>query len=207
MKNFLTAIFVIAICFSFYQSSAQKCKPDVSTVDKIEKKTITAWNGLLYETSSGAVIVGSTTSTMQVTLMIGLEQDSVFLTLFIKKAEGSTQNASFESAMKAAKGNEFMFGIKDGEALKFIANAVSNNTKMDNFWGELATTVVLGAYIPKNQLPSFIETLSTKTIDAFRVKLENDLIITQSVKEKNGEKMKNKAICLKNYLQEKGLLK
>jgi len=207
MKKILTTIFTIVICFSFYQISAQKCKPDISTVDKIEKKKITAWSGELYQTSSGAVIVGSTTSTMQVTLMIGIEQDSVFLTLFIKKAEGSKQNASFESALKAVKGNEFMFGIKDGEALKFTANDVSNNTKMDNFWGELATTIALGTYIPKSQLPSFIETLSTKIIDAFRVKLDNNLIITQSVKGKNGEKMKNKAICLKNYLQENGLLK
>ena len=144
---------------------------------------------------------------MQVTLLIGLEQDSVFITLYLKKAEGSKQNAEFESALKAVKGNEFLFGIKDGEALKFSANSVSNNTKMDNFWGELATTVAMGAYIPIDQVPSFIETLSTKTIDAFRIKLANDLIITQSVKEKNGEKMRNKAICFKNYLKEKGILK
>lgn len=198
----LMSIFLSSVNLDLF---AQKCKPDILTVDKISKKKFTAWTGELYETSSGAVIVGSTTSTLQVTLIIGSEQDANFIQLLVKKSESSKQSAAAEAPLKGSKGNEFMLGFKDGEPLNFSATAVQNNSKIA--MGGLVTMISYGAYIPNEQLPSTIESLTTKTIDAFRIKFDNDVVIEKSVKEKNGEKMKNKASCFESFLKENGQLK
>jgi hypothetical protein len=161
--------------------------------------------GELFETSSGAVIIGGATSTLQVTLIIGSEQDANFIQLLIKKSESSKQNAAAEAQLKGSKGNEFMQGLKDGEPLNFSATAVLNNSKIT--MGDLVTTISYGAYIPNEQLSSTIESLTTKSIDAFRIKFDNDVVIEKSVKEKNGEKMKNKASCFESFLKENGRLK
>lgn len=185
--------------------SAQKCKPDYSKLDKIEKKQIDAWSCELYETSLGASLF--TTSQVRVSFSIGRMDTANFVQLSLQKQEESVVGAVLESSLKGAKGNEFYFGMKDGDPLKFIVSEAINETKINRLLGELVTTVTLGSEIKSEDLQKIKEALTGKTIDAVRVKLENGLIINQNVKEKNGDKMQDKAVCFFNFLSEKGYMK
>lgn len=199
----LMSIFLSSGSFSLF---AQKCKPDILTVDKITKKKYTAWTSELYETGMGEVIFAGSTATLNVTLIIGTEQDAAFIQLISKKAESSKQNANYNSQLKGSKGNEFMLGLKEGEPLIFSATDVENVSKVGGL-NELVTTISYVAYITNEQLPLVMESISSKTIDAFRIKFDNDVVIEKSVKERVGENMQDKASCFKNYLKDKGLLK
>lgn len=185
--------------------SAQNCKPDYSQKDKIENKQVDAWMCELYETSLGGSMLR--TSQVSITFSIGRMENSNFIQLHLQKKEESAQNALFESTLKGAKGDEFYLAIKDSDPLKFVADQATNQTKANSFSRKLVTTVVLSSYISDNDLKAIKDVLTKKLINATRIKLENDLIIDQQVKDKNGKKAMEKATCFFNYLQEKGLMK
>jgi|SRR5947207_5981820 len=128
-------------------------------------------------------------------------------TLFYPNARHSDVNAAFESSLKGAKGNEIFFGIKGGDPLKFVVTEVSNQTKREALSGKLNTTVSLSCKINSEDLKTLKNVLTTNLIDAVRIKLENDVVIEQSVKEKNGKKFMGKAGCFFNFLQDKGYMK
>ena len=133
--------------------------------------------------------------------------NSNFVQLQLQKQEESAQNQLFESSLKGVKGDEFYFGMKDGDPLKFIATEVTNQTKMNNFSGKIVTTVSLLSEVKNEDLPVLKDALTGKIIDAIRIKLENGVIVEQSVKEKRGNKMMEKAVCFFNFQQENGSLK
>jgi hypothetical protein len=203
-SSIMFGIFILLI-FSTSQARAQKCKPDYSKKDKIEKKQIDAWSCELFETSLGASLFK--TSEIRITFSVGRMDTSNFIQLQLQKQEESVQNAIFESTLKGAKGNEFYLGMKDGDPLKFTAEEVTNQTKMNSFLGKLVTTVVLSCEVKAGDLQAMKDALTNKIVDATRIKLENGLIIEQSVKEKKGNRMMEKAICFFNFLQEKGYMK
>ena len=187
------------------KASAQKCKPDHSKLDKIEKKQVDAWTAELYESSFGSRMTNS--SAVYITFSIARIDTANFVQLQLSKAESSVRNQLFESSLKGAKGNEFFFGIKDGEPLKFVADEATNQTKAGSLSGTMITTVELASYIKSENLQAVKDALTNKVIDATRIKLENGVVIDQSVKEKKGEKMKEKAVCFFSFLQDKGYMK
>ena len=200
----LLGTFILFISLPF-NTWAQKCKPDYSKLDKIEKKQVDAWTAELYETSFGGSMLR--TSQISITFSIGRMDTANFIQLQLQKQEESAQNAAFESSLRGAKGNEFYLGIKDGDPLKFVADEVTNQTKANGFSGKLVTTVVLSSNIKNEDLKALKDALTSKSIDATRIKLQNDVVIDQSVKEKKGEKMMEKAVCFFNFLKEKGYMK
>ena len=107
-----TLLFVTFLLFIFPVSKtwAQKCKPDHSKLDKIEKKQVDAWTAELFESSFGARMMNS--SAVYITFSIARIDTSNFVQLQLSKAESSVRNQLFESSLKGAKGNEFFFGIK-----------------------------------------------------------------------------------------------
>ena len=204
-NNILLVTFLITF-FSSSNVAGQKCKPDYSKLDKIEKKQIDVWSSELYETPlmKAALL---TTSSVSITFSIGRMDTSNGIQITLQKQEESVARAVLESSLKGAKGNEFYFGLKDGEPLKFIASEATNETKASGLSGKLITTVTLSCEIKSEDLQSIKDALTGKLIDAVRVKLENGLIINQNVKEKNGDRAKNKSVCFFNFLQEKGYMK
>jgi len=202
LKLFLptTILFVLAL-----EANSQKCKPDYSKLDKIEKKQIDVWNAELYETPLMKTAL-LTTSSVSITFSIGRMDTVNGIMITLQKQEESAARAVLESSLKGAKGNEFYLGLKDGEPLKFIASDAINETKATTM-GKLVTTVQLSCEFKSEDLQNIKDALTGKIIDAVRVKLENGVIINQDVKEKNGERAKNKSVCFFNFLQEKGLMK
>jgi hypothetical protein len=216
MKNYLSqtagkgfCIFLFAISFSCLFSattvSAQKCKPDYSKMDKIEKKQIDLWTCELYETSFGGSLMK--TSTVSIKYNIGRVDTINFVEIQLIKIEESDVNQLLESSLKGAKGNEFFFGIKDGEPLKFVALEATNKTQRLALSGKLATIVTLTGEIKSGDLQIAKESLTEKTIEAVRVKLENGVMINQDVKGKNGDKAQDKSVCFFKFLQEAGHMK
>jgi hypothetical protein len=201
----LLGIFLFYI-FLPVNTSAQKCKPDYSKLDKIEKKQIDIWNAELYETPlmKAALL---TTSSVNITFSIGRMDTLNGIQITLQKQEESVTRAVLESSLKGAKGNEFYFGLKGGEPLKFIVAEATNETKANGLSGKLVTTVTLSCEIKSEDLQTIKEALTGKIIDAVRLKLENGLVINQNVKEKNGERAKDKSVCFFNFLQEKGYMK
>ncbi len=206
--NSINKILLVTCISSLFSTSitwAQNCKPDYSKMDKIEKKQIDAWYAELYETGLGGSMIK--TSEVSITLAIGREDTTNDIQVILIKRESSDVNQGFESSLKGAKGDEFFFGIKGGDPLKFVATEVSNQTKREALSGKLNTTVNLSSKINSGDLKTLKNVLAANLIDAVRIKLENDLVIEQSVKEKHARKFMEKADCFFNWLQEKGLLR
>ena len=205
VKSFRLAALLVLL-FTVSNISAQNCKPDYSKKDKIENKQVDAWTCELYETGfmKAAFL---TTSTVNITFSIGRMENLNFVQLTLQKQEESVTRAVLESSLKGAKGNEFYLAIKDSDPLKFVVNEARNETKANGLSRKLVTTVVLSSYISDKDLKALKDVLTNKLIDAARIKLENDLVIDQSVKDKNGKKAMQKATCFFSYLQEKGFMK
>ncbi len=192
--------------FSTSKALAQKCKPDYSKLDKIEKKQIDAWYAELYETSFGDKLMK--TSTVRITFSIGRMDTVNFIQLELQKQEESKENAEFESSLIGAKGNEFYFGMKNGDPLKFVAEDVTNRSKASGgLKKKFITTVMLRSSIKNENLQAVKDALTYKLIDATLIKIENGVEEDQKVKEKHGKKMMEKAVCFFNFLEEKGYWK
>jgi hypothetical protein len=203
-RKMLFAIFILYLSH-FSTVIAQNCKPDFSQKDKIENKQIDGWYAKLYETSFGSSMLK--TSDVDIDGFIGREGNSNFVELHLIKRERSDENAVLESQFKGAKGDEFAFGLKDGDPLKFAVTDVNNSTTREKLTGNLITTVILTSEVKDEDIRVLKEALTTKPITAVRIKLENDLTIEKSVKDKNANKMMDKANCFFSYLQDKGYMK
>ncbi|MFN0278936.1 MAG: hypothetical protein ACKVRN_10070 [Pyrinomonadaceae bacterium] len=137
--------------------------------------------------------------------MFGRNGTSNYVAVQIQKQEESKQNATFESALRAAKGNQFYFGIKNAEPAMFTATEVSNSSKAGGLiTGKIITTVVLSATVSNNELAALRESLTHKQIDAVRVVLAGDLRIEKPVNDKTGKKMMEKFVCFYQSLDKKG---
>jgi hypothetical protein len=204
MKIIIFATLLLVCVFSFTTVLAQDCKPDSSGKDTISKQQIDQWYQTLYATSFGGSMMG--TSEVSIIAIVGSYGAKNSISLQIQKQEESKQNATFESALRGAKGNQFSFGIKNGEGLSFVATEVSNQTKAGGLLvGKLITTVVLSATISGKDLAALRDALTHKQIDAVRIVLAGDLQIQKTVSDKNGKKMMEKFECFYQSLDKKGI--
>jgi hypothetical protein len=200
MKQLFFFIAIFSLSLIFNSVNAQKCKPDYSKVDKIENKKIDAWSSELYETPLMKAAL-TTTSSISITFSIGRMDTLNFVQLTLRKEEENVGRAILESSLKGANGNEFYFGMKDSDPLKFVTSEASNETKA-NMFGKIITTVTLGSEITSENLQKIKEALTGNNIIAVRIKLENGLTIDQNIKNKNSNKTKDKAVCFFNFLDE-----
>lgn len=209
MKNVLTTILLIVFFLPFYQSFAQKCKPDAQSTDKFTKKQNTYWIEEIYKPGFADGVndaLANNTSSYTISLLIGRFGDANFIQIVIKKNEASLQSANFESALKSEKGNEFLLGFQEGDPMNFIATGAQNNTKMDNINNVLVTTVSLDCKISDEDL-SKLEQLTTKPITAIRIKLANGVTIEQDVKSKKGQNTMQKLACCYKFFKDNGFIK
>src|SRR5258706_16075007 len=119
MKILMVATCVLVFCFSSSPAWAQNCKPDVSQVDKISKQQQDYWL--------------QTLSTSEVAITVSLRNGATSSSISVqidKQEAAATSNTQFQSPLHAEKGNQFYFGLKNGEPLAFVATSVSNNAKV-----------------------------------------------------------------------------
>jgi hypothetical protein len=201
MKILIVATCALMFCFSYSEACGQTCKPDISTQDKISKQQVEYW----VQTVS--------TSEVAITLFIGGRSAiGTQVGMLIQKQEkAATGNANFQSALHAAKGNQFYFGLKNGEPLTFVATDVSNEAKvsgsfMAGFTGKnLVTNVQLWVVVQDNDLAKLRDVLSRRQIDAVRIVLAGDVHIEKSVSDKDGSRMMEKFGCFYQSLDKRGV--
>lgn len=192
------AVYLIVLSPSL-QAKDDGCKPDVSTVDKITKQQQDVWTQGIAVTSAGAAFMGS----KQVSMAIGIGRfgGSSAVTLEIVKVEESTVSASFDSGLRAVKGNRFFLGFKDGgEPLSFVATEVANETKarneiLDMGRGKIVSSVFVSSTVSDQALAAMRTALTTRQIDAIRLKMAGDLTFETSLDEKTGKKVLGKFSC------------
>lgn len=196
----MTLLIAVLFAFSPSQTWAQDCKPDVSGKDQISKQQVDYW----FKTVS--------TRGVAITVWVGRSSIGNSVAVQIDKQEAAaTSNTQFQSALRAEKGNQFYFGVKNGEPLKFVATDVQNEAKVSGsflagFSGKnLYTRVVLGAYIQNKDLVALREALTRKQIDAVRISLAGDVVIQASVSDKDGMKLMEKFGCFYQHLDKNGI--
>src|SRR5258708_27353156 len=166
MKILMVATCVLVFCFSSFPAWAQNCKPDVSQVDTISKQQQDYWLQTL-STSEVAITVSLRNSATSSSIAVQID----------KQEAAATSNTQFQSALHAEKGNQFYFGLKNGEPLPFVATSVSNNAKVSGSFmaglsgKNLYTTVVLVADLQDKELAALRDALTRKEIDALRILL------------------------------------
>jgi hypothetical protein len=199
MRTLVIAACVLVVSFSSLLAGADSCKPDVSTVDKITKQQQDLWTQKISATDLGSRLMGS--SDVSISITVGRYGSSNAVSLEILKVEAKT-SASFESSIRAVKGNRFFLGFKNGgEPLSFVATDVGNETK--TFKTELqdvgkhgvATTVVLSSAVSDETLATMRKALTTRQVDAIRLKLAGDLLLEMSIDDKSGKKVMAKFQC------------
>jgi hypothetical protein len=172
--------------------------------DNISKQQVDRWHQTLFSTGFGSSLMN--TSQVSIIAMVGRYGTANFISIQIQKQEESKQNATFESEYRAEKGNQFYFGLKNGEPLVFEATEVSNETKAGGVLvGKLITTVVLSAVVPDKELATLREALTRKQIDGVRVVLAGNVRIEKAVDDKNGKKMMEKFSCFYQSLDKRGI--
>jgi len=192
----ITVIFcgVVAATALPFSLQGGNCKPNFSGKDRITKAVTSEWAQSLYHTGLLAAAL-VTTSQINVTASVARIGDANTVNIILEKQESNPGRAVVESPYKAEKGNEFLFGFKEGgDPLRFIADVVTNNTSADMF-GNVNTRVVLTAHVKADDLAAIKNSLSTKHIDSVRVSLSNNVVIEQSVSDKDGLQFGEKINC------------
>lgn len=200
MKTIRVATCVLMFCFSSSQAWAQNCKPDASGQDKISKQQVDYW----FETVSRSGVA--------ITVRFGRSSIAKWVAVDIDKQEAAaTSNTEFQSPLRAVKGNQFYFGLKNGEPLTFVATNVSNSAKVSGSFmaglsgKNLYTRVVLSAVVQDKELATLRDALTKKQIDAVRIVLAGDVLIQASVSDKDGKRMMEKFGCFYQYLDKGGV--
>lgn len=195
---------VAAVCVLICSSpavlkGADKCEPDVSKVDRITKQQQVVWTQALAVTSAGAEFWGS--KSVRMAIGIGRYGSSSAVTLEIVRVEASGVSASFDTSLRAVKGSRFFIGFRDGgEPLSFVATDVANETKarseiLDFGKGKIVTSVFLSSTLTAEALAAMRESLTTREIDAIRVKLAGDLVFETGLNQKAGRTVMEKFQC------------
>jgi len=211
IRKVVSILFLICtlLLLSVFNVLAQDCKFDFSRASRIdESKQVVGWMDNIYNASSDEVVIDGVPLTMQVTILIGSEHDSlIFVAMAIKLSEGTISNAEYVPAVKAAIGNEFTLRCKDAEPLVFVAANILNKTEMDYVWDQNVTTLLLVDYISEERLPQIVQAFNSCMIESFKIKLENNKVIDQPVLKKYGKILMEKGPCFERLLREKGKLK
>ncbi len=195
MKKLLTTIaFLLGATTLFAQ-----CKPDFDKSDKITKEKIIGWNYELYVTPLMKSAMGS--SDFGVNVAVGQTGTKYEIDIIITKYETSAKKAAFESGVHGSQGSTVLLGFKEGGTpLTIKAFEVQNSSRALKSTEMYVTSVNMACYFTKEELMAFKEALTTKTIDAFRATLDGGMMLEQSIKDKRGDKMKEKFICFFDYI-------
>jgi hypothetical protein len=200
MKILRFATCALIFCFSSSHAWAQNCKPDRSGQDKISKQQYDYW----LKTVS--------TSNVAITVIVGRSGFFNWVNVRIEKQEvPATPNTQFQAPLHGEKGNTFYFGLKNGEPLTFVTTSVSNNAHVSGSFlagltgKNLYTVVELSADLQDKDMATLKDTLTRKQIDAVRIMLAGDNVISANVGDKDGMSLMEKFGCFYQWLDKKGI--
>jgi acyl-CoA synthetase (AMP-forming)/AMP-acid ligase II len=193
MKHFFTFLLILIGLKNF----GDNCKPDLDQKDKINNTRNVAWQTEIYETPFGASMIN--TSELNLKVQFGRYGDQNILSLFFTKDEASAQNATFESQYKGEKGNEYVFGFSSGDPIKFNADQVNNNTKLNNITGKLVTTIIISTILSEKTIIDLKQKLDQSNLSAIRVNFAGAQRFEKDIKDRKSENFKNKFLCFFDF--------
>lgn len=182
MKKLVLLVLVVMVSLS--QTFAQKCKPEISTVDEFTEEKIEAWGGKL----------GSSRNMFQ-----GVSQN---LNFYVGKMDGKLfaeisvqyQQKGYDASVNSIdipKGSTFMLKTSDGIVSFVVTKSQKIKRKIS---GYLITVVNLTAELSDEQL----EKLSKNNISMYRIEPTETEMMKGKVKEKKAKKLRVQFECFLN---------
>jgi hypothetical protein len=200
-RYILFAIAVGTWCVAVPATFADSCKPDASTQDRITKQRIDEWAQVV--SSSGFLSAALMDNDVTFTAFVKRVGDHSFILIRVEKIEESMARAAFESHYHGSKGDQLVFGFKDGEPAVLVVTEVANQAQADMF-GKLHMSVVWAANVSANELVTMRNSLTTKQIDAIRI-TQAAGNIEEPVSDKNGRRLMEKFGCFYQTLDKLGV--
>ena len=196
---FLAATIVAAISGSpMAANAAGSCKPDGEWVDRISKQRNVRWEHNLTQMGFWKSMVATDVDLWVIVMRYGSLN---VINIQVTAVENNRDRAALDSRLRAAKGDRFVFGVKDSSPLTFTATEVNNQSKIEEAKG-LVMTTILSAHIPDSEMAAARDVLTKHPIDGIRLLLASGPI-ERGVDDKNGLAMMAKFSCFYQYLDSK----
>jgi len=201
MKILLSVAMILMSCAASSTASAASCKPDRDWVDAITKQRNIQWEYNLTKVGGfKGMLVQDEIAMFVIVLRWGKAN---VINIQLTKAENDRDRAGLDSRFRGTKGDRFIFGMKNGEPLSFVAAEVANSSRIQEGAG-LVITAILSAHISDKDMATFREALTTKQIDAVRLVLASGQV-DRVIDKKNGDKMMEKFSCFYDFLDKNGI--
>lgn len=181
---------------------AQKnpCKPDADGVDKVQKTPYKVWGRTVSESNVFSNMIN--TSKWSLYVDFGRYGHENAIRLFFKKKEESVQNATLESKLQGEIGKQYYFAFSgDVKPIEFTVQHTSSETKTDNIWGGLVTTVTMISALTDEHIEQFHDRFSKGDLTDVRLVFAGNITLTcpVGVMTKAKEKTKDKFMCFYDY--------
>lgn len=181
--------------------SFAQCKPDQKTKDRITKEELQIWGLEIVKVSlAEKLILDQNTTYPSIEAMIGTFGNNYVLRFNLIVIEKSKAKASYAQIKQGDDNTEILLGFKEGgDPLILKPSDITNEQKMNND-GSVMTLIGLTCTFNKDEIMALKNELVSKSIDGIRCKLAGSTKMEGTVRDKKGEKMKEKFICFYEHI-------
>lgn len=181
---------------------ARECDPDLTGNDRITKQQVEQWQQVL--TSTGFLSAALMDNDVTFTAFVTRTGDKNTITVVIQKVEENLARAAFETQYRAAKGDEILFGFKNGTPVTLVTTKAGNSAKAGSFSGKLNMSAVWEAELSDADASNYRAALTTKLIDAVRITAASGQI-DRAIPERNAQRLMQKFACFYRKLDYSGV--
>lgn len=199
----LVTIAFVTWCVTPSSVFGDSCKPDVSGRDSITKKQVDMWRQVL--SSSGFLSAALMDNDVTFTAFVQRGGDKNYIMIVFQKVEDNLARAAFESHYHATKGDQIIFGFKNGEPVTLVASGASNRAQAEMLTGKLDMSAEWVVELPDNEMATLRDALTTRQVDAIRIALGSGQV-DRTVPEKNGTRLMEKFGCFYQALDKRGVV-
>ncbi len=198
MKQTIT---IILFFFIAGNTVFAQCKPDQATKDRITKEEIKVWGLEIVKVSLAEKLIDDQNTTFPtIEAMIGTFGDRYVMRFNLIIVEKSKEKAYYAQHKEGNENSEVLVGFKEeGQPLKLKVDEATNDQKV-NRDGSFMSVIALTINFDKEGIEKVKEVLTTKTIDGIRFTLAGNKKMEGTVRDKKGEKLKEKFICFYDFI-------
>lgn len=181
---------------------AGDCDPDLHGKDRITKQEVRQWQQVL--TSTGIFSAALLEKDITFTAYVARSGDKNLIGVVVQKVEENLARAAFETQFRASRGDEIIFGFKNGDPVTFVTTKAGNGAQAGTFSGKLNMSASWEAEVSDDVLAAYRDALTTQQIDAIRITAASGQI-DRGVPEKNGQRLLQKFGCFFRSLEGAGV--
>lgn len=195
----LVVVFALLSAPAIY---AADCDADVRGKDRITKQDVLQWQQVL--TASGFLSAALMEKDITFSAYVARAGNKNILGVVVQKVEENLARAAFESQFRAAKGDEILFGFKNGDPITLVTTKAGNSSQAGTFSGKLTLSAMWEAEVSDADLVAYRDALTTRLVDAIRITAASGQI-DRAVPEKNGQRLMQKFGCFFRLLDSSGV--